>query len=150
MLQPSRYYLWRTLQDDRSDQVKPGTVLDPLLMIYRVAEAISVGLAFAKALSDDNHGDARVLGFAFKWSKLLNRRLDAWANPMVFMDGSGQSRLDTTTTYVEVPLETPANAIAPFVAQATDELFSLFDGHEVPFNIVEENVLRLVERKMKP
>ncbi len=148
MIAPSKYYLWRTLQDDRSDKVKPGTVLDPLLMIYRIAEAIAVGLTFAKAMGDGGSGDTRILGFAFKWSKLRNRKLSPWANPMVFMGNSGQSHVDTITTFVEVPLDTPANAIAPFVTQATRELFSLFDGHEIPPNVIEDQVLRLIERRM--
>jgi len=148
MIEASRFYLWRTLQDDRSPNVQPGTVLDPMLMIYRVAEAMAVGLAFARVLGGDSATGTRVLGFAFKWEKLRNRRLTPWANPMVLMGSNGQSHVDNASSFVEVPLDTPANALAPFVDQATRELFALFDGHQVPLAVVEELVLRLVERRI--
>jgi hypothetical protein len=44
------FYLWRVLQDDVSDKIPPRKILDPVLVTLRVAEAILVGLAIAKAL----------------------------------------------------------------------------------------------------
>ena len=44
------FYLWRALQDDVSDRIPPEKMLEPILVILRVAEALLVGLAFAKAL----------------------------------------------------------------------------------------------------
>ncbi len=60
------FYLWRALQDDLvPTRVQPRTVLDPILVIIRVAEAIAVGLSAAHSLgwNEDAH-----LGFAFKWT----------------------------------------------------------------------------------
>jgi hypothetical protein len=66
------FYLWRILQDDLTDQVRPGTVLDGVLVLIRVAEAIAVGLSIAKGLG---WGDDARLGFAFRWAKLNGREL---------------------------------------------------------------------------
>jgi hypothetical protein len=48
------FFLSRIHQDDLADNVQPGTVIDPVLMIYRVTEVIAVGLAFAKSIGGSN------------------------------------------------------------------------------------------------
>jgi hypothetical protein len=63
-------YLWQILQDDTTDKVSPGTTLDPILVVIRVAEALAVGLSIADALGWQK--DSR-LGFAFRWTKLSGR-----------------------------------------------------------------------------
>ena len=55
-------------------------MLDPMPMILRVAEAMGVGVAFAKASGWS--AEQTTLGFAFRWHKLKGRRLTAWANPL--------------------------------------------------------------------
>jgi hypothetical protein len=141
------FYLWRNLADDvNPDRVEPGTVLDPILVIISVAEAIAVGLAFAKALGWEP--DMTRLGFAFRWTNLKNRRLRAWANPAVFFSAYGSAQDDSVTTCVEIPLDTPATAISPAVERAVQDLFLLFDGYSMPSNSVEHWVQRLVERKL--
>jgi hypothetical protein len=65
------FYLWRVLQDDVSDKIPPGKKLEPIVVVLRVAEAILVGLAIAKALGWKSE-EAR-LGFAFRWTKLPMR-----------------------------------------------------------------------------
>ena len=47
------FYLLRVLQDDLTDKAEPKKFLDPTLVIYRVAEVMAVGRAFAKALGWD-------------------------------------------------------------------------------------------------
>jgi hypothetical protein len=70
------FFLHRLLQDDCvPSRIRPGQVIDPMLMILRVAEAMGVGIAFAKALGWVP--DQTTLGFAFRWHKLNGRRLSA-------------------------------------------------------------------------
>lgn len=67
------FYLRRLLQDDAvPNRVDPGTRFDPALMIYRVSEAIAVGLAVAKGLG---WSAPATLGFMFRWRKLKGRRV---------------------------------------------------------------------------
>jgi hypothetical protein len=129
------FYLWRLLQDDLTDKVHPGTSLDPILVLIRVAEAIAVGLSIAKGLGWDE--DAR-LGFAFRWAKLKGRQLVSWANPIVHVSRGHTAYTDDVTTYIEVPLDAPVSAIAPFVEESTRELFALFDGYAMPSEAVEQ------------
>jgi hypothetical protein len=105
-----------------------------------------VGLAFAKALGWKSE-EAR-LGFAFRWTKLKGRRLEPWANPAVPISATGTAQDDTVTTFVELLLDTPESAVAPYVDQATRELFALFGGYRFPSAAIEHWVRRLVERKL--
>jgi hypothetical protein len=140
------FYLWRNLPDDVSDNIPPGKALDPIVVILRVTEALLVGLAFAKALGW-NSEEAR-LGFAFRWSKLRGRQLEPWANPFVSISAYGVAQDDTVTTFIELPLGTPESAVAPYVDQATCELFVLFGGYRFPGAAIEHWVRRIVERKL--
>lgn len=140
------FYLRRVLQDDLTDKIAPKTALDPVLVLIRVAEAIAVGLAFAKSLGWKD--DATRLGFAFRWTKLSERELVSWANPMIPITGGHRAHDDEVTTFAELALDTPASAIAPFVEQATQDLFALFNGYKMPTEAVEEWARRLVERRL--
>jgi hypothetical protein len=137
------FFLWRLLQDDFTDKVRPGTALDPTLVLYRVAEAIAVGLKVTKGLGWRE--DAQ-LGFAFRWTKLKNRQLEAWVNPIVHVTRGHTSHTDEVETFIEVPLETPLSAIAPYVEEATRELFALFDGYTMPSDAVEYWTKKVLER----
>ncbi|MGB8898855.1 MAG: hypothetical protein WCC90_06245 [Methylocella sp.] len=139
------FYLWRLLQDDLTDKVHPGTSLDGVLVLICMAEAIAVGLSIVKGLRWD--AGAR-LGFAFRWAKLNRRQLASWANPLVTVRPGHKAYSDDVTTYIEVPLDTPVSAIAPFVEEATRELFALFDGYAMPSGAVEHWTKKLVERNL--
>jgi hypothetical protein len=140
------FYLWRNLQDDVSDRISPLSVLDPIIAVLRVAEAIAVGLSLAKALGWDP--ERTRLGFAFRWTKLNGRELVGWANPENYFSAHGTAHDDVVTTYVELPLETPVAAISPGVEQAVQDLFVLFGGYRMPSNVIEHWVQRLIERRL--
>lgn len=142
------FYLRRTLQDDLvPEKVHPGTALDPVLTIIRVAEAIAVGIAIANALIEGGE-EPRQLGFAFRWSGLKYRILKPWANPMVMMIGEPRALDNQVATYVELASNTPLSAIAPFVGTATRDLFARFEGELVPPRVIEEWTSRLIERRL--
>lgn len=141
------FYLRRALQDDLTDKVKPGTALDPVIVLLRVAEAIAVGLGMAKTLVGSDETERR-LGFAFRWTKLSGRKLTPWGNPGVFMIGEPKSRVDEITTCVEVPLDTPLPSIGQFVSDATRELFAVFDGETIPPNVVDQWTQKLLNRQL--
>ena len=139
------FYLWRLLQDDMvPKQVDPGTTLDPILVILRVAEALAVGISFARALGWD---DEATLGFAFRWNNINKRSLAPWANPLVYVSG-GIAHDSSAETFIELSAGTPILALAPFVEQATRDLFVKFDGYTFPSNAFEEWIKRLFERKL--
>jgi hypothetical protein len=140
------FYHWRNLQDDLSNRVEPGTALDPIIVIIRVAEHIAAGLAIVKALGW-NPEETR-LGFAFRWTKLRGRELNPWANPGVIISSIDVAEDDEVTSFVELPLETSPTAIAPAIEQVVRELFVVFGGYRIPTNAIEQWVSRLIERRL--
>ena len=141
------FFLYRLLQDDGAPtQVRPGQVLDPMLMILRVAEAMGVGMAFARALGWSP--DGTTLGFAFRWHKLKGRRLTAWANPYSTINEGGIAHDDMIETCVQFSLDTPLSALAQFVDEATRRLFAAFDGATIPRPAIEDLIRRLFERRL--
>lgn len=141
-----RFYLRRVLQDDAvPSRVTPGTALDPILVILRVAETIAVGITFAKELGWSV--EQTRLGFAFRWQGLAGRELSQWSDPYGGIDW-GKAHDNQITTYTEMSLDTPISAVAPFVEQATRDLFVLFNGHVLSAGVIEDRVQRLIERRI--
>jgi hypothetical protein len=141
------FFLHRLLQDDGvPSRIRPGQVIDPMLMILRVAEAMGVGIAFAKALGWVP--EQTTLGFAFRWHKLNGRRLSAWANSYSDIREGGVAHDETIESCVQFSLDTPLSAVAQFVDDATKRLFAAFEGTTIPRRTIEDLVKRLFERKL--
>ncbi|WP_117195119.1 AlbA family DNA-binding domain-containing protein [Rhizobium terrae] len=139
------FYLWRVYQDDLSEKVEPGTALDLGLLAYRFAEAIAVGLAFAKAY-DVPPGTQ--LGFLFRAENLSGRQARTWANPERYIPVRGRAYDDEIQGYTVLDSDTPVNAIAPYLQQAMAPIAGAFDGSEISSSILEYYVGRLVSRTM--
>lgn len=138
-------YLWRVLQDDLSQKVEAGKYLDPGLMIYRVLETLAVGLAFAKAFE---RGEETTLTFAFRWSNLESRELDSWADRSRYISPHGTAMGNSAEGYIEIPADTPADAIAPYAQSVTRDLFELWNGWQYPIRAIEQQLERLLKRNM--
>lgn len=140
------FYLQRVMQDDLSDKVPRGTAMDVMLMIYRVAEVLAVGVSMSRNLGWDQ--DA-VAGFAFRWSGLKGRKLKSWASPIHSIGPLGyQSHSTVAESFVRVPLEIPHSALAPHVELAVGPLFTSFDGYVPSSQLIETCVRKMTERKM--
>jgi hypothetical protein len=149
--QVGKFYHLRAFEDDvpsgmGNQYPKPGTQLDFLLQISRVAEIISIGLAFARALKCDEKQTA--LAFAIRWNGLSNRQLTSWAEPGRLFRGGGASQQDSKTTTALVPLETPQSAIAPYVQSLVAPLFALFGGMAFEQNVIEEIVKKTLGQRL--
>ncbi len=117
-----------------------------MLMILRVAEALGVGIAFAKALGWIP--EQTTLGFSFRWHNLSGRQLTAWASPFSDFTESGIAYDEAIESCVRFSLDTPLSALFQFADEATKRLFAAFDGTAIPRRAVEELVKRLFERKL--
>lgn len=141
------FFLHRLLQDDGVPRnVMPGQFLDPTLMALRVAEAMAVGISFAKALG--YVPDQTNVGFAFRWYNLKGRSLTAWANERYLLRDGGVAHDDSIETCVQFSLDTPLSALPQFVDEATKRLFAAFDGAVTPRITIDDLVKRLVERTL--
>lgn len=139
------FYLWRVLQDDLTDKVEPGEYLDPILMMYRVLEALAVGLAFGKAFDRD---EETTLAFAFRWSNLQTRELESWADRGRYISSHGKAMGNEAEGYVEMPADTPTEAIASYAHAATKDFFELWDGWQYPMQTIEQQLERLLKRNL--
>lgn len=137
------FYVWRLLDDDLTEKIQPRTRLDPLLVIYRVAETIAVGLSFARALGQE---DDTILGFAFRWRGLRGRELSPWANRNAYFSPGREAFDNEAESFIEISAGTPPSAIAPAVYDAVAPLLRVFGGFEISPSVVEAQVQRLLER----
>ena len=143
-----KFYEYRALEDDivaagGNRQISPMKVLDFLLVIGRVTEAIGVCVQYAKGLGCSP--ETTKLVFGFRWRKLAGRELASWAEPMRTLFPSSQAIQDEVTTKVVVPLSIGTAEIPHFVREATVELFEVF-GKEFPLPIYEEIGAKILHR----
>lgn len=144
-----RFYLRRALQDDisRSNRApKPMIALDFGLVTIRTAEAIAVGLSFAKAMGCDS--ERTVLNFAFRWKRLKGRQLTSWANPGRYISPTRSAYQDEVLSFVDVPLEIPLSALSEYVHRVTQPIFEVFDGFALSKEVTEDLTRKLVERRL--
>jgi hypothetical protein len=144
-----RFYLRRALRDDISAsrrQLKPFSVLDFGFPVVRSAEALAVGIAFAKAMGCNP--ETTLLAFAFRWTRLRGRELASWAEPMRHISPGRHAYQDDVAAFVSVPLDTPLSAIGQFVNQAVQPLFEVFDGFVLSEGVVEELTRRVIARRL--
>jgi Putative DNA-binding domain len=144
-----RFFLRRALEDDMESKRSPQalTALDFRLTVWRTAEAIAVGIAFAKSMGC--LPEETTLAFAFKWTKLKGRKISSWARSNFgrSIPSIHSAYQDEVITFVNVPLDTPLSAISQYVNQAVKPLFEIFGGFTLSEDSIEDTVRNLVERR---
>lgn len=133
-----RFYLRQAFYDDMLERypLEPMKYLDFTLPIKGVAEAIAVGIAFAKAMGCDP--EKTQLAFGFRWTELNGRKLISWVEPGRHLGPEGPAYQDDVSVFVEVPLETPLSALGEYVNQAVKPLFEIFNGFELSQDVIED------------
>ena len=143
-----RFYLRRSLQEDISGNIQhpsPMTVFDFSLPVIRTAEAIAVGIEFAKGMGCNLENTQ--LAFVFKWAKLRGRNLVSWSDPRRYISRGRSAYQDEVLTFVNVPLETPLSALGEYVNRAVQPLFEIFDGFVLGKDVIEDLTQRFIQRK---
>ena len=142
------FFLRRAHQDDigMSGVRTAMNVLDPHLVILRTCEALAVGQAFGKAMGCDE--EKTTLSFAFRWTKLKGRRLDAWTSPMQPMSGYGVAQQDEARGRVTLPLSANEEAISLATHEAVLPLMSVFGGYEPRYEVTRHWAVKLMQRKL--
>lgn len=142
-----KFYSRRALEEDVSKIQgvrEPMKVLDFVLPIIRSAEAVAVGISFAKAMGCDP--ESTQLAYAFKWSKLKGRRLVS-LNPASHIPPSAPAYQDEVLSCINVPLETPLSALGSYIDKIVQPLFEIFDGFALGTEVIEGLTQRLIQRK---
>ena len=134
------FYAYRAFEDDITEGAgypEAMTTLDLRLVVWRVAEAIAVPMAFARAMG--LVPEETTLHYAFRWSGLRGRELSSWTEPAGHVPpGLICHEHEADSPVISVPLETPISAIAPYVRTATSDLFASFGGFELNATVVED------------
>jgi len=132
------FFVLRALEDDLHPNLELYDSLDFYLQIAWTTEVIIAGLSLANSLGCD--ATTSVVHFGFRWTRLENRRLLAWAGPHRGLRQTGRSREDEYTSLLSIPLDTPANGVAPHVDSVVRPLFLLFGGAEYHAKVIEDAV----------
>ncbi len=143
-----RFFLLRSYQEDmKSSQrnLEPLKYFDFALPVIRSAEAIGVGISFAKAMKCDP--ETTQLSFTFQWARLQGRELVSWANPNRNIWPGRTAYQDEVVSSVQIPLDTPLSALSEFVFQITEPLLQVFDGFTISKPVVEDLTNKLIQRK---
>ena len=141
-----QFYLRRVFDEDIQEQnLEPMKYLDFTPPIKGVAEAIAVGLAFAKAMECDP--EKTQLAFGFRWTKLQGRRLASLVEPAHYIPPEGPAYQDEVSVFFEVSLETPLSALGEYVNRAVKPLFEVFNGYELGKDIIEDLTRKTIERR---
>lgn len=141
-----RFYLRQAFEDDiqkSPDAPAPMTCLDFTLPLRRVAESVSVGIAFAKAMGCDP--EKTKLAFDFQWSNLKGRQLVSRVDPRRHISPSGSTHQDRVFTSVVVPLETPLSTLPELVNSVIQPLYEVFDGFSLSQKVVEDLTREAIE-----
>ncbi len=144
-----KFFLLRALQDDIGGSNRapaPLTALDFGLAILRTGEAIAVSLMFAKALGCNP--ETTQIKFGFKWTHLANRQLASWANPERYLSGGRSARQNEFYTETIIALNASNAAICGHLYDVINQLFNLFDGFEIGYQVVEDLFNRLINRRL--
>ncbi len=140
-----RFYLREAFYEDVRD-LERMKFLDFALPTRKVAEAIAVGIAFAKAMGCDP--EKTQLAFRFRWTKLEGRKLISWEDHWRHIWPDGPAYQDEVSVFIEVPLETPLSALGEYVNQAIKPLFQVFNGFEPTKDTVEDLTRRVIEKRL--
>lgn len=116
---------------------QPLTVLDVVLQLVYVAEALFLGQSFARAMGCK---ETDTLDFTFRWTRLAGRTLVSLFRPThLFLDQS-RATDDVAVTSCFLPLEATPSALSQYVLEATRDLFLKFDGVNLSSDWVTQRV----------
>ena len=142
-----RFYHRRAIEGDLSSSGQapvPLTSLDFALPIWRISEAMALGLRFAKALGCNI--EETTLAYRTRWTRLRGRRLGSWVDSRSYRSPHGTAYQDEVVSTVDLPLETPESALFQYVYEAVEPLYEVFDGAKVPIETVEGIVDKALAR----
>jgi hypothetical protein len=143
----AQLYLQRGFDEDAAAQlsahhrhIEPGSILDPIITVWRIGECLLHAERFANQLASDN---VEVL---VQWSGLAGRhiasldRLRFWNSSRTATENAAQSRM-----LIDTP--TISAALPRIVHELTSPLFALYGFLEVPEEVIATELDQLRGRR---
>jgi hypothetical protein len=115
--------------------IKPGTLLDPILAIWRVGECLLHAERFAARL------DSSAVGVLVEWTGLEGRQIASLDRHRMW--NSGTAAANSAEAHTVVDVAAIGAALPRIVLTLTEPLFVLFDFLEVPESVVTTELDRL-------
>jgi len=141
-----RFYHLRGLEDDShwDRGINPSTLFDFALHTGRIAEVVSIGTYFARALGAAD--ESTFIGFACRFTGLEGRVLQSWSSPDRLLRSRSTAVQDAITTTAVLPLESAS--LVPTVEQLIAPVLALFDGTKLHTSVIEGIVSEVINRRM--
>lgn len=145
-IEPARLYHRRIFEDDLRVNLGElrGKVLDYVVAIERVAEALAVARAFARERVIDPE-KASIL-IRLRWTALRGRRFLSWSNPSRDLFVEQTAYQDEVSSEFEMPLAVTRAGLVPFVVKAVEPLFEAF-GSNLAQSLGQEIGERILRRR---
>ncbi len=123
------FYHYRTLEEDLKENFihLPFRKLDFALQIECVSDAITTGIAFAKALNASLNTH---LSFSFKWDDLKNRELGSWKYPNSTVNCLEKPNENNSQFNIQIPINTSKSGIIGYTYEIVSDLFLNFGGYD--------------------
>ena len=143
-----RMVLIRGYQEDSQETFKPRTLFDPVLVIWRLGEALLHAARMSKLLAADQLLSSEEPGiqvhFRALYTGLSGRILRAWSNPMseLLIEG-GAARSDEAMLEAIVPADKIEKTLAGLLTPMLFSLYERFGVTGLPMSRVEHEVERL-------
>lgn len=125
-------------EDSYPDRMKPGTVFDVTLPVWRIGDCLLQAAKFAAAVG---RPDAEIV-FSVKWSGLAGRSLTHVEGRRLIDEGyvAQQNTFDRATT---VRADQVADSLPEILFEFLKPLYALFDFFQLPKSLVDEEAQRL-------
>ena len=133
-------FLLRGYQEDGSPRLRPGTVLDVTLPIWRTGECLLHAQRLAVALG----GESASVMFRFMWQGLSGRMLTSWAGQRrLLSDPMGPSRQDSVTSEITVPADQISTTLPEIVKTLTAPLYGIFDFYAPSLGAIQNELSKM-------
>lgn len=144
-----RAFLLRGYQEDSTDQVRPGTIFDLTLPVWRCGEIVRHAARLAEKLTADASSAITV---RVVYRGLVGRRLASWAaaaRTMPLLDGH-ICRVDEIVVEVETSRDEAGRDLPGVLHRLLTPLYERFDFYRLPLSLVEQEVAQLLRRQSAP
>lgn len=125
-------------EDSYPDRMKPGTVFDVTLPVWRIGDCLLQAAKFAAAVG---RPDAEIV-FSVKWSGLAGRMMTHVEGRRI-LPGSYVAQQDTLDRVITVRADQVADSLPEILFELLKPLYALFDFFELPKSLVDEEAQRL-------
>lgn len=137
-----RFYLQRGYQEDSREELRPGTIFDVILPIWRATEVLLHARSIATLAET---ADASITAHV-RYTGLRDRKLIAWANPTRIFEplSAGFCRVGEVDMTVHTTAAVIGDDLSGVVSRWLEPLYAAFGEPTPPMAFIEREIMELV------